>query len=386
MLGEIARSGKELGNFVYIREDSQNFTEEIAGALNQAFELAPGANSLNARIYVDTEAGYEMKTRLNPDENKIFNAKVVLPLEALKSEQALKIEFDFATIEMSKIEKMPDSKQDLLDNSLYFFNIHIFELTIKAQSDISKETITQYIEELKVIDAELNTTYQNALSIKFKEERRKIIEPIQEIKQKVVNLLQFLRQKQLGHHMTNDFIANLNAMAYSGARGNHLQKKLDNRALKNEERFTEIKAELEEYVKKLDMDKIRHDNKDIPDMVGDCFLTTKDVFECMEDQDCLCICLDISRSQAAIADPTKLVIKKIIPNYLSADAFIDAAKFALSNNPEAHGGYNKKAENAQILVGVGRENITGVLPLLLFNEHFSIARKKMPQILGLMCT
>lgn len=114
-------------------------------------------------------------------------------------------------------------------------------------------------------------------------------------------------------------------------------------------------------------------------------MTTKDIFECIEDSDCISICLDVRRSEACIADPTKLVIKQIIPNFLSADSYIEAAQFALAGNESAHGGFDKSAD-AKIITGVGRESITGVLPLYLFKQHFEIARKKMPQILGLMCT
>jgi hypothetical protein len=39
-----------------------------------------------------------------------------------------------------------------------------------------------------------------------------------------------------------------------------------------------------------------------------------------------------------------------------------------------------------LALGLGRENITGVLPLYLFNEHWRIASKKIQPILGLMCT
>jgi len=37
-------------------------------------------------------------------------------------------------------------------------------------------------------------------------------------------------------------------------------------------------------------------------------------------------------------------------------------------------------------MGIGRENITGVLPLYLFKEHWNIARRRSPPIYGLMCT
>ena len=37
-------------------------------------------------------------------------------------------------------------------------------------------------------------------------------------------------------------------------------------------------------------------------------------------------------------------------------------------------------------MGLGRENITGVLPLALFDQHWGIAKRKMQPILGFMCT
>ena len=68
------------------------------------------------------------------------------------------------------------------------------------------------------------------------------------------------------------------------------------------------------------------------------------VFEAMEAGDCLCIALNVRRSEAAISDPSKLVIKQIIPNYISADSFIEAAKFAVGNDPEASGGFGKEEQ------------------------------------------
>lgn len=80
------------------------------------------------------------------------------------------------------------------------------------------------------------------------------------------------------------------------------------------------------------------------------------------------------------------MIKKIIPSYISADSFLEATQFAIANNSEAQGGFDKKNQDNEILVGVGREKINAALPLFLFSEHSEIARKKVPQLLGLMCT
>ena len=189
----------------------------------------------------------------------------------------------------------------------------------------------------------------------------------------------------LNEQVSNQFIAKLNHLAYQGIRKNQFRRKLDSRAIQNSEKFDENQQKLQEYSKTLNMQEIKRNYKWISESIGNWFLTTKDVFECIEDMDCMCLWLDIRRSEVTIGDPTKLVIKHIVPNFLSADAFIDAYQFMLKQNPEAHGGFDK-TKDAKILTGVGRENITGVLPLYLFKEHFEIARLKMPQILGLMWT
>lgn len=64
------------------------------------------------------------------------------------------------------------------------------------------------------------------------------------------------------------------------------------------------------------------------------------MFDAIQNEDCFSIALDVTWSQAAIADPTKLVIKEIFPNFMSADSFIEAALFAVGNNPEASGGFD----------------------------------------------
>jgi uncharacterized protein YegL len=386
LLGEIARAGSDLGNFEYIHESSENLKDEIKEALKQAFALAPGASSLVGRVYEEAENGYDVKIRLlrNEGSENEFSSKMVFALNILKEKQ-LKLELECGTYEIETVEVPPENAEEGIDKMTYFFNNHVFQLITQAQIESSKEKLLILFEEVKELDQNLNKSYIEGLKIKNRDERKKRLQPIHDIKAKISKLVHFLRDKQLDKSVSNDFIASLNAMAYSGVRGTAMQKKIDKRAIVNEQRFEEFKKGLEEYVSQLDMKKIREENKDITEKAGDCFLTTKDVFECIEDYDCLCICLDIRRSEAAIADPTKLVIKKIIPNFLSADAFIEATQFAIAADSEAQGGFGKN-DDAEILVGVGRESITGVLPLFMFKEHFEVARKKIAQILGLMCT
>jgi len=93
--------------------------------------------------------------------------------------------------------------------------------------------------------------------------------------------------------------------------------------------------------------------------------------------------LDIQRPEAAIADSSRLVVRDIIPTYVSADSFLESAKFKLDNSAkkgkDTHGGFKKKRvkkDSSQIVKGLGNENITGLMPLYLFWENWSISKRK----------
>lgn len=56
----------------------------------------------------------------------------------------------------------------------------------------------------------------------------------------------------------------------------------------------------------------------------------------------MCLCLQISRSEAVINDPTKLIIQGIVPNFMSLDSFLESSIFNLKNNVDASGGFDYK--------------------------------------------
>ena len=85
-----------------------------------------------------------------------------------------------------------------------------------------------------------------------------------------------------------------------------------------------------------------------------------------------------------INDPTKLNILGIVPSFMSLDSFLDSSIFNLKKNQDASGGFDYKNQGC-LAVGVGRENISGVLPLFLFKEHKDLVRLKMQPLYGFMC-
>lgn len=70
------------------------------------------------------------------------------------------------------------------------------------------------------------------------------------------------------------------------------------------------------------MNTLRANHKKIADEIGECALSCMDVFEALEDGDCMCIGLDVERPEAAIADASRLVIKRIVPTYATSESFL----------------------------------------------------------------
>ena len=114
-------------------------------------------------------------------------------------------------------------------------------------------------------------------------------------------------------------------------------------------------------------------------------MTSYDVVEAMHEGDCFCLGLDIARSEACIADPSKLVIRKIIPTFITSEGFLDSAEYYLRKDEMAHSGFDK-SHDGKLAEGYSRESITGVMPLYLFRDHWKIARRKCPLAFGFMCT
>ena len=121
--------------------------------------------------------------------------------------------------------------------------------------------------------------------------------------------------------------------------------------------------------------------------LGACAVPCLDWREALAVGDCLCLGLDVERPEAAIMDPSRLVIKAIQPTRITAESFMDALSFALSgrSGADVHGGFGRGA-GARVVAGEGREPITGALPLYICPQHWSVARLHAKPLLAWMCT
>lgn len=107
---------------------------------------------------------------------------------------------------------------------------------------------------------------------------------------------------------------------------------MDERAIKNESLFKKVNNEVKKLAKKVDKEDLMKKYKDIVERIGPCPMSQNNVVEGMAEGDCMCVCLQIGRSEATIMDPSKLVIKSIVPTFMSLDSFMESSIFNLKKN------------------------------------------------------
>lgn len=202
-------------------------------------------------------------------------------------------------------------------------------------------------------------------------------------KNSITRIMEILRETK--GNFSNAQIAQLNDMAYKGIQSKKIKGKLDQRAVANKSVYQKLDNEVKDLVQTLDFQLLRQNYSQIINDIGECYLSCNDVIEGMQAEDCMCIALDIGRTEEAIVDPSKLVIKDVIPTFLSCESFLQSALHKLNINKDAHGGFEVD-EQGDLAMGLGREKITGVLPLYLFNAHWEVAKRKSAPLFGYMCS
>ena len=201
-----------------------------------------------------------------------------------------------------------------------------------------------------------------------------------EVRELVAEFYSLLKDLQSGY-MTNDKIASLNALAYRKMAKKGLQKKMDVRTQNNVSVINKVYEVVKESALKIDYDSLYKNHGDLCKKIGECIYSANNFIEALKDEDCLCLTYDIARSEAAVMDPTQVVIKDVLPSFIGVASFLTSAEYALKCNPQAHGGFDKKSQG-EIIKGVARESITGVLPLYICEENWNVARQLMKPALG----
>jgi hypothetical protein len=250
------------------------------------------------------------------------------------------------------------------------------DLSQRANALSNTEDRQAFDRELRAVDQDIDSLVgnQDIFQDMSREQRRLVRQLHLEFKETVAQLYNARTQ-----NLSTSEYATLLSSASSHITKSGLQKKLQQRVLANMNNTDHITA------------KERGSQLQFGDLVEDaeCMLTLQNYQELAKNGDCLCLCLVVSRSQAAIADPSQVRIHKIQPTMLSLDAFRDAVDMKLidGNDGSFHGGFQHSlGKSATILQGMAREKINAIFPLYFDDESWSITRLRMKEAFSWMAT
>lgn len=194
----------------------------------------------------------------------------------------------------------------------------------------------------------------------------------------------------LTNKFTNAEIATITTLAYKNINKQGLRKKMDQRLSENEEKLRADDVEIEKYVAQLDFAALAEQRRAELEEAGTCLFSHMNFLEAMQEGSCLCLGVDISRPEAAIADASQVRVNGIASSLISDTSFDEALEFTLRKNngagPSIAFAKGTMGADDAILVGSARERITAVMPLYLCPEHWTVARKRMKWCLGFLAT
>lgn len=157
------------------------------------------------------------------------------------------------TVEKSLVEN-PDY-EIIVKARLQSANKQIFELIQNLQNEDPKLRSASY-ETLKVLDRDVDLFMEDAQKFKNRDSKKELMQQALECKKKIAKVMEVMREC-LDNRMTNLQIAQLNDCAYKAIRKAGVQKKLDERAIKNEAYFKMNEEKLDKLVAGLNVEKIR---------------------------------------------------------------------------------------------------------------------------------
>jgi hypothetical protein len=351
----IAMGGSQVGNFSYIDTRENNYEQKVKDSLSESLDIAmEGSNALKLNL-TSEEQGIDVSHNLESNfefsaveevdgmpviENVVLSCQAIVKTEEIEGLQAHICNRESRVQFALSMEKVHDPSDDvMLKAQLKSTNMKIFELIQAVQKpDSDRKAI---FEEMSQLDEALNGYIETSMKIKDRELRKELMEQAQNAKLTASKVVGVLRGA-LNNNLSNATIAELNHCAFAGIRKTGQQKRLDERALKNESIFKANDQKLKSLVKSFDLAKLSETHKDLITDLGDCPMSQCNAIELLKEGDCMCLTLDISRSEACINDPTKLIVNQIHPSFMSLDSFLDSSIFNLKKNQDAAGGFDYK--------------------------------------------
>jgi hypothetical protein len=330
LLSRIATTGSELGNFFFVdyseESSTRNYKDVIKECLIKTFDLGIPGNSLQVELtFNDVVKRMNLvppeEVKKDPEEckDKVYRGNVILEqlpegqIEIRLIAQETSIFCEPSELQNPNLDKVLKTEIDLI-NKIFFDLIQ----NVVNVPNLTVEESKAIYEKVQKLDERVSEMITEGFKVKNREVRKAVIQSCQNFKDKCLTVYETLREV-IVNKKTLDLskIAKLNDLAYKAIRSKGLKKKLDERAMRNEDYYKKLQEQIDSKLKSFDLSDLALKHQEIIELVGDCPLTCLNAIEAMGEGDCLGICLDVARSEAAIADPNQLVVKDVIPTFMS---------------------------------------------------------------------
>ncbi|KAG2382423.1 hypothetical protein C9374_005625 [Naegleria lovaniensis] len=402
LLTNITQLGSSQGSFQYAESSSI-----IASCVENLIGLVRSRSLSGVLKVVHSEEHEKIilseKVSLEETENDGIKITCFLKNDLVFHEPSLKFFLEISGLEERIEIQIPSthsvlSQSELISLQIKYIEKKLLDYAVEISSKtFDKSQLSVIHQEGQQLEERLLEITQEIQRIKDRILRKSLFTLRESIHNSLTNFNQVLADAMVGH-LSNDKIATLNSLAYRSITKRSLQKKLDQRAQANVALFEKSEQFVKEYVNSLNFTQLRQEFESEADQLGSCFITCSNWIDLLEQQDCLCLTLNVARTQACVMDPSRVQILSIGTSLMSAEAFLDSVLFSLGNtenHAQVHGGFKDvelKKQNqegqmtASIVTGTAREAITGVLPLYINETHWKVAKEKMKSIMGFVAT
>jgi uncharacterized protein YegL len=336
--------------FEFLFNESKRGNVEFENGIIQYFVL----DSLNeASFFTEEQDEIDIKTCVlnnNSLDFEIINASFT---DIEQIEKRIKILEDFFNFVLLKKIDEKSNKEELCK---IFTD---FKLFIEAQ------TMDKINENSSIMEIE-------TLNEKFSDLTQTVDSYIQEAKKANSNFLE------------------LKSLSYCNITKKKFSKHLDQRAAKNEIKFLSNFNKIKEIIN-TQIDKINDLNEnDFPDY---CYLTQTNYKDLLKNQDCLGLCLQMTRGgEVVIVEPNFIKIEKIgYSSFVSLNSMFMALKYILDRNQSdteilnVHGGFLKNFKS-HFLDGTHRSTYNAMIPLYINEFHWKLARLLLEPLFGYLVT
>ena len=136
----------------------------------------------------------------------------------------------------------PESQAIRSKAEVQYINKQVFDCIMQLQSgEASQKSVQETFEEVQRLDNQLNEIMSGCFQIREREVKKELLHVVQECKERTKAATNILRELAFtGEKLSNVHIAQLNNLAYKGVMKSGLQKKLDERAIKNQEFYKKL--------------------------------------------------------------------------------------------------------------------------------------------------